>query len=556
MKRISASSTRPDRKGAAMTDCLPRARARPSTVPRRVFAATPRKQREQLEADPLLNRFRLSRRILAGDPYRPLYHFVSPEAGLNDPNGLCVWQGRWHLFYQAFPPDDPRNHWGHAVSEDLIHWRDLPYALYPDPEEAVWSGATLVEKDRVIAMYFGYPIGNMVAVSRDPLLLNWQKIADRAVIPVAAPFWEPLTEAAAASGPHAFPSGAVNSVYDPCIWKQDGLYYALSGGALTHAPSGQRIRTEFLFRSADLVAWEYLHPFVEGDVFGVAGDDGACPYFLPIGDRHILLQFSHMSGSKYLLGDYDTKRDTFVASSGGVFTCGSSSPGGVHAPTAAPDGNGGVIALFNVKEAKPTPGWDQIVSLPRRLTLAGRDELRIEPAGDIESLRGKRVRVAGLPLPANRELVLETVQGNVMELAVEIDPQDAPMVELNVLRAPGKEEYTRIAFFKERGYLRGFPYPGWTAESLLVVDNSCSSKLPDVRSRAPETAPLSLTAGETLKLRVFIDRSVVEVFANGKQCVTLRVYPGREDSLGVSLRAQGRDARLERLDAWELRSIY
>jgi beta-fructofuranosidase len=83
-------------------------------------------------------RFAASRQRLAADRYRPAYHFVSPESQLNDPNGLCFWQGRWHLFYQGYPPDEfpapadlakRRQHWGHAVSEDLVHWRDLPYAI-------------------------------------------------------------------------------------------------------------------------------------------------------------------------------------------------------------------------------------------------------------------------------------------------------------------------------------------------------------------------------------------------------------------------------------------
>ena len=113
---------------------------------------------------------------MADDPYRPIYHYVNPEGTLNDPNGLCFWQGRWHLFYQAYPPEDPRQHWGHAVSDDLIHWRDLPLAIYPNPEDRCYSGATLVEKDRVIAMYHGTRVGNMVAVSSDPLLLNWMKV--------------------------------------------------------------------------------------------------------------------------------------------------------------------------------------------------------------------------------------------------------------------------------------------------------------------------------------------------------------------------------------------
>ena len=93
-------------------------------------------------------------------------------------------------------------------------------------------------------------------------------------------------------------------------------------------------------------------------------------------------------------------------------------------------------------------------------------------------------------------------------------------------------------------------------QDALVVDPSRSSVLPDVRARAPEVAPFELPEGAPLSLRVFVDKSVVEVYANGTQCVALRVYPGREDSVGVSVRAQGGDAVLRHLDAWQMKSIW
>ena len=77
------------------------------------------------------------------------------------------------------------------------------------------------------------------------------------------------------------------------------------------------------------------------------------PYFWPIGDRHILVFFSHMSGGQYWLGDYDRERDKFVVDAHGLFNFGAAFPGGVHAPTAAPDGEGGVIVLFNMNAGKP-----------------------------------------------------------------------------------------------------------------------------------------------------------------------------------------------------------
>ena len=93
-----------------------------SKVSRRTYATTLNEQLEQLKTDEMMLRFAESRKWLSSDPYRPAYHFVNPEGMLNDPNGLCYWQGRYHLFYLAYPPEDPRQHWGHAVSDDLVHW--------------------------------------------------------------------------------------------------------------------------------------------------------------------------------------------------------------------------------------------------------------------------------------------------------------------------------------------------------------------------------------------------------------------------------------------------
>ena len=156
--------------------------------------------------------------------------------------------------------------------------------------------------------------------------------------------------------------------------------------------------------------------------------------------------------------------------------------------------------------------------------------------------------------------MLKSVKGNAMELIAEIDPKGAPMVELNVLRSPDAQERTRIVFFEDRGYRhREFGRTHANSRrysSLISIDSSYSSNLGDVKSRAPETAPVLLDKNEPLKLRVFIDKSVVEVFVNGKQCVAIRVYPGRKDSVGVSLRSQGRNAVLKSLDAWQMKNIY
>ena len=123
----------------------------------------------------------------------------------------------------------------------------------------------------------------------------------------------------------------------------------------------------------------------------------------------------------------------------------------------------------------------------------------IEPAGDVESLRGEHWHVGPTTLHANQEVVLEQIRGKAIEIVAEIDTNGAPMVELKVLRSPGQEEYTRIAFYRQRGYRDWERYAGWergkrqnARDSLLTIDSSYSSQHPDVQSRAPETGPVFL----------------------------------------------------------------
>ncbi len=486
----------------------------PSPVPRQVFASTLAEQEQQLQTNSLMQRFARSRQKLAADPYRPAYHFVSPESQMNDPNGLCFWQGRWHLFYQAYPPDEfpeprdiakRRQHWGHAVSEDLVHWRDLPYAIYPGIEKMCFSGGTVVEAHQVVAFYPGISAGQMVAIAKDPLLLNWEKLEGNPVIP--------------------------NRAGDSCIWKEDETYLGLIGRSL--------------WTSTNLLNW-----VAHGEFY--TGAEGSCPNFLPLGNKHILLGFSHSAGGLYLLGDYDRSQRRFKSSAQGRFNHGTVSPGGVHAPSAAADGNGGLINILNLNDGRPSDDWDQIMSLAQRLTLGPDNRLHIEPVPATATLRGNRQHVGETRLPANREIVLDDIRGNTLELEVEIDPQLSRWVQLNVLRSPDAEEQTAITFYNFDRKLSIW----YDTQGVVCLDGSRSSNLPDVWLRPPERTGLERKPGELLKLRVFVDRSVVEVFVNGRQYLAQRVYPGRPDSIGVSVRAQGQDALLKKLDAWQLRAIW
>ena len=112
-------------------------------------------------------------------------------------------------------------------------------------------------------MYHGLGVGNMVATSTDPLLLNWEKLTGGPVIP-----------AVDADG-----SRPPFQVFDPCIWRvgDDVLF---SVGRSSAGPGGVYVRGDFLLRSHDLKTWEPLHEFVEDDRFSIVGDDGSVPVLL------------------------------------------------------------------------------------------------------------------------------------------------------------------------------------------------------------------------------------------------------------------------------------
>jgi beta-fructofuranosidase len=481
-----------------------------------------------------VKRWRTSRERLSSDRHRPTFHFSPPENFMNDPNGLCQWKGLYHLFYQFRGDGEDRVHWGHAVSEDLVRWKDLPIALYPDQEHDVFSGQTLVEDDRVIAAYHGTQAGNAIATASDYLLIDWKKNPNNPVIPIV-PFDEE--------------TGAPYRVFDPCIWKEDDGYYALSGTFKNGERSIDCEGVDHLFHSTDLTNWEYLGELISANRISEPGEDYAVPNFWPIGNgKHMLLFFSHKRGGQYFVGDYDQANHKFTPDYHGRLNNGPLAIGSLHAPSATIDDSGRFLAIFNVKESRESQGWDDIMTLPTHLSLRDDNSLSIRPVDEIESLRGDRTTADDIEVGAGQQIVLDSIAGNAIEISMTIDPGDAHEVGLNVLRSPDAEETTRISFFP-KGHQR------W-GSAHLQIDGSSSSIRTDLIPRPPELAPFDLSKGESINLRIFVDRSIIEVFANDMQCLTLRAYPDRDDSVGVSLFSRGGTAKFTGIESWKMECTW
>lgn len=490
-------------------------------------------------------------------PHHPIYHFTKPEGYLNDPNGLCYRNGKWHLFYQAL---GGVIHWAHAVSDDLVTWKDLPFAIYPKYENHCFSGSICIdhENNRAIAAYYGFTgydengrkCGTMIAVSSDPLLLNWTRVNDdKAVITDCdAPCW---TAPDAAPVPNQKPY----QVYDSCIWKEDGVYYILEAGYTPNPVTGHRFRQCYLLKceNDDLLHWEFVRTFLDNDIYKEPGDDCACPYFLKIGDKRLMLHFSHRVVPKYLIGDYDKETYEFTPFIAGRFTSGY---GITIAPSAFTDENGSVVCIFNEPEAKVNDGWGGVMSLPRRFTLGGHwnDELYQAPYCDYSSLHENHVEARNITLPAGKRIDTE-MSGNAFEMVVELEAGKIPdTLEIDVLRSSDGSETTKITFMKEQGGCYAIlPY---TRDSVIMIDTTHSSLDQSAKVQPPETASVVKQADEDLKLQIFVDKSIIEVFVNDKQYLVMRAYPSKEDSVGVSFTARGTDGEISNVDFWTMKPIW
>jgi beta-fructofuranosidase len=452
---------------------------------------------------------------LVRDPQRPRYHFLPPMNWMNDPNGLIQFNGAYHLFYQHNPHGAAWGNitWGHAVSNDMIYWKHLPHALHPDQpydKGGVFSGCVVNNDSVATAVYTGVrPEVQCIATSAD--MRTWTKHPANPVI--AAP-----------------PSGMeVTGFRDPCVWKDGETWFMVVGSGIKDV--GGAI---LLYRSPDLVRWEYVHPILIGDK-DKTGTMWECPNFFRLGDKWVLtISPIPFRRAIYFVGAFKDLK--FTPEVQGEIDLG----GALYAPQLFRDDTGRLILfgwLWENRKNAEQWGWQGAQSLPRVLTLGKDNRLNFAPAKEAKSLRGKHTHFANLTITPNSADLLKDVNDDCLEIVAEIEPVDAQQFGVKVRCSPDGEEETLITY----------------SHHSLAIDRTRSS-LADEPEKDVRSAPFALGKDETLRLRIFLDRSVLEVFANGHTCLTSRIYPSQSDSLGVDLFTVGGVVKVKSLDVWEMKS--
>jgi len=494
---------------------------------------------------------RLLRERLLEDSYRPGYHFCLPEDNgvPGDPNGCFFANGRYHLMY-LYKRAGGGFCWGHISSKDLIHWRHHPDAIGPgDGDVGCFSGGAFLDDDG--AAYLSYWMlwgdkGIGLAKSSDRHYDKWEKLAANPVIKSTE--WG-ITETKDADGKPLIYGSA-----DPSnIWKKDGKYYMLTGNLLVLNKYGRKKDSPmehqgdrlYLFESTDLKKWDYQGVFYERNPkWTEQSEDNMCPSFLPLpsspdggkaSGKHLMLFISHNKGCQYYVGDYDTKKDRFTADNHGRMSWVDNT---YFAPEALVDDRGRQIMwawLTDNPGGGMKKGWSGVYGLPRSLWLGEDGTLRMRPVKELEMLRCDEAEFDPVTLGDGKQTTLGDVVGDSCELEITVDSPIKGQCGVKVRASAGGEEETLLYYDAN--------------EKSLVFD---STKSGVEGRRKVEKAPLELKDGEPLKLRVFVDKSVVEVYANDRQAICRRVYPGRDDALGVELFSKGGEAKFSTVKSWEM----
>ena len=484
------------------------------------------------------------------DPHRPRYHFMAPRGWMNDINGTIFWNGRYHVFYQHLPWGGVLKamRWGHASSVDLVHWVHHPIALTPSTDgydrNGCWSGGAFVNHDGVpTIIYQGWPEGACIATSEDAMLTQWRKHPANPVVRVPELGAAGFGEYAVVDPP----------CLDPCAWTDGGVTYALMGN---HVPAFGGDGT-YLFRSENLIHWEFLGPFYKSNrKWTEPHEDCAVPDFFPLADRHMLLFASHSRGSQYYLGRLEDNR--YIPQVHGRMCW----PGGqLGGPRTLLDGKGRRIYFDWIPELRSderqhASGWSGVMTLPRILSLGEDGALRIAPVPEIEMLRMEPPVRRDVRLGADSELVIDEVRGDCLELKVEMKPEGAQEFGVKLRCSPDGAEQTAVSFSAASGTLQVKVSQSTLDTDIRYTYYRSPESFEETREKnrivGAQQAPFAQGDEETLTLHIFLDRSVLEVFANERQCITQRIYPTRPDSLDVRLFSIGGRTIFKAIEAWRM----
>jgi len=473
---------------------------------------------------------------IINDPYRPNYHFCVPfDLGFPaDPNAPFYYQGKYHLFY-IYESRNDSYRWGHAISNDLLHWSYLPDALTPDNlDGGIYSGGIYLKDDTAYIVYWalgknGCPDGIRIATSKGPNFIKWEKQENLVI--------ENISNGVAKVKDLNGNIIEIGSADPSNIWKNNEKYYMQLGNLCLlnkYRDCGEEYSYlkgdhAYLFESKDLFNWNYIGEFYDRDKtnkYTDESEDCMCPYFgeLPfkkeaekMSGKYIQLFLAHNKGTQYYIGEYNKKQNKFIIERHGrmsfVDNC-------LFAPEAMLTKDGRLVSFYwqrdNIDddlERELQKGYSGIHSLPRELFLHEDNCLGISPIREIKKQRitiyenKKEVSILTKNILNTDccEIVIKNLNKNCKgKVGIDIDLGGQGNIEIYL-------DYSN---------------------NSLVFDLTNSKSL---GRKVKDIAPIKLDVIDNQFIDIFIDKCVIDAFACDYQAISRQVFDTKPNSRKISI---------------------
>lgn len=488
------------------------------------------------------------------EQHRPQIHFSPPQQWMNDPNGMVYHDGEYHLFYQHFPDSNVWGpmHWGHAVSEDLVHWENLPIALYPDELGYIFSGSAVMdyentsafgtdENPAMVAIYtYHDPVGEKAATKT----FQTQGIAystDKGRT------WTKY------EGNPVIPNPGLRDFRDPKVfWHKESNQWVMIFAR------GNQVQ---IYNSPNLKKWTLTSEF--GEDQGTHAGVWECPdlFELPIddtGEKKWMMIVSlgdgnpnGGSGTMYFVGDFDGKTFSNENPKDEVLWLeyGRDNYAGVSWSD-VPETDGrrifmGWMSNWRYAQVVPTHAWRSAMTLARELTFTdynGKTVLKTSPVLENEGMRINESDLTVGEVSGLRPLGL--LPNGLMEvsLKLELDPTDNP-------------EFIAIQLSNTKGEIVRIGYK--TAANEYFIDRQNSGKSDFHENFATiDVAPAMLGEDNIIDMRLFVDVSSVELFADEGRTVMTDIFFPNETFNQLSLVVTKGKAKILAGKVWELEGIW
>lgn len=489
------------------------------------------------------------------EKYRPQFHFTPPSQWMNDPNGMVYYEGEYHLFYQHYPDKNVWGpmHWGHAVSNDLVHWKHLPIALYPDSLGYIFSGSAVIDwkntsglgtdkNPPMVAMYTYHDIRGEYAGRDDFQTQGIAYSLDK------GRSWTKYDNNPVINNP------GIRDFRDPKVsWNEE-----LQKWIMVLAAKDKVV----FYSSPDLKDWGLESDF--GTNYGAHGGVWECPELIQFNVEGtnetvwVLLVSINPGGphggssTQYFVGNFDGKNFTTDQTETLWLDHGKDNYAGVTWSD-IPKNDGrklfiGWMSNWSYAEVVPTMNWRSAMTIPRELKIHKDEDrfiLKSAPVKELECLRKKELTFNETTISRELPLEIEDIKLSCSEMYFQIqlnnDIDSDFLDEFGIVLRNIQGEVFEIGFLPEK--------------KKLFVDRTKAG----IKAFSDDFAGKYYTEydfNKTIDVRLFVDESSVEVFIdNGRAVMTNIIFPTIPYNK-VKLYSNSGSIELKKAKVWDLGSIW